>query len=265
VGLVEVGDVERLRRIVEAAASVTVLTGAGISTDSGIPDFRGPQGLWTKNPGAQRLFTLDAYLADPAIRREAWKRRASHPAHAALPNDGHRAIVALERSARLRALLTQNIDGLHQAAGSDPDLVVELHGSLQQTECLSCGVHGSMDEALARHAAGEADPACTGCGGITKAATISFGQQLRPDVIRAAAAAARQCEVFLAAGSSLTVQPAAGLCSVAVEAGARLVVANAQPTPYDELALDSGGLLLRTGLGELLPAALGGLLQPAAG
>jgi NAD-dependent deacetylase len=232
-----------------AASQVSVLTGAGISTESGIPDFRGPQGVWTRNPAAQAMFTLDNYLADPAVRELAWRNRLDHPAWDARPNSGHRALVTVERSGRLRAIVTQNIDGLHQRAGSDPALVIEIHGTLFEVECLSCGRRTSMRENLDRVRAGEADPACLACGGIQKAATISFGQALDVDVLRAAQLAARQCDVLLAVGTTLQVQPAAGLVDVAVAAGARLVIVNRDPTPYDDLA----SALLREPIGETLP------------
>ena len=232
-----------------AASQVTVLSGAGISTESGIPDFRGPQGLWTRNPAAQAMFTLDNYLADPAVRELAWRNRLTHPAWEARPNAGHRALVALERSGRLRAIVTQNIDGLHQRAGNDPARVIEIHGTLFDVECLSCGRSTSMRDNLDRVESGEPDPACLVCGGIQKAATISFGQALKVDVLRAAQRAAQQCEVLLAVGTTLQVQPAAGLAEIAVAAGARLVIVNRDPTPYDDLA----SALLREPIGETLP------------
>jgi NAD-dependent deacetylase len=207
---------------------VSALTGAGVSTDSGIPDFRGPQGVWTRDPAAQALSRIEHYVADPGLRRRAWRNRLGHPAWTARPNAAHLALRDLERAGRLRAVVTQNIDGLHQRAGSSPERVIELH---------------------ARVEAGEEDPACPDCGGIMKSATISFGQRLRAEVLAAAVAAARDCDLFIAAGSSLTVQPAAGLCAEAAGNGARLVVANAQPTPYDEMA----DLVIREPLSEALP------------
>ena len=249
-------DVEEIAVWVRAAgpAGVTVLTGAGISTESGIPDFRGPDGVFTRDPGAQRLFDLDSYLADPQVRVAAWRRRREHPAWSARPNAGHRALVDLERSGRLATVVTQNIDGLHQRAGQDPRLVVEIHGSLLEVECLSCGWRGPTEETLARVAAGEADPRCLVCGGILKTATISFGQALRPEVLAAAVQAARGRDLFLAVGTSLTVRPAASLVDVAVGAGARLVVVNAEPTPYDGVA----AACLRGPIGEVLPALVDG-------
>jgi NAD-dependent deacetylase len=237
------------------AARIVALTGAGISTDSGIPDFRGPAGVWTRDPAAAKLVTLDAYLADPQVRRRAWRGRRDHPAWSAEPNPAHHALVGLERTGRLRAIVTQNIDGLHQRAGSDPDRVIEVHGTLFAVECLSCADRTTMVDALARVEAGEADPDCLRCGGILKSATISFGQQLDRRTLSRALAVAADADVFLAVGTSLTVQPAAGLVEVAAGAGARVVIVNASPTPYDELA----DAVLREPIGEVLPALLGGL------
>jgi NAD-dependent deacetylase len=237
------------------AARVTVLTGAGVSTESGIPDFRGPQGLWTKDPGASRLFDLDAYRSDPALRERAWANRRDHPAWTARPNAGHAALVDLERSGRLVALITQNIDGLHQRAGHDPARVLEIHGSIHEVECLTCGRREPTPAVIERVDAGEVDPPCRACGGLLKTATISFGQALDRDVLAACLAAARAAEVFLAIGSSLTVQPAASLAAVAVRAGAVLVVVNAQPTPYDGLA----AAVLREPIGQVLPRLVSGL------
>ncbi len=248
-------SVDRARAWLAAADTVTVLTGAGVSTDSGIPDFRGPQGVWTRNPEAARISTLSAYLSDPDLRRQAWRNRRDHPAWQARPSAGHRALVALERSGRLRALVTQNIDELHQRAGSDPDRVIELHGTLFGVQCMSCPDRTSMAEALDRVAAGEPDPACRQCGGILKSATVSFGQRLDQQVLERAAAAAADCDVFLAVGTSLTVHPAAGLVNVAARVGARIVIVNAGATPYDQLADE----VIDGPIGEVLPALVAGL------
>ena len=232
-----------------AARQITVLTGAGISTDSGIPDFRGPQGVWTRDPEAEKLSTLQYYVADPVIRRRAWRERLHHPAWTASPNAGHAALVELERQGRLRALVTQNIDGLHQRAGSSPGRVIEIHGTVHGVTCLTCGDRTTMRSALDRVEAGEDDPDCRHCGGILKSATISFGQQLEEAVVDAAVRAAADCDVFLAVGTSLTVHPAAGLTDVAAARGARVVVVNAQPTPYDDVA----DLVVREPIGRALP------------
>jgi NAD-dependent deacetylase len=226
-----------------------VLTGAGISTDSGIPDFRGPHGLWTRDPTAEKLSDIRYYMSDPAVRVAAWKSRLDHPAWTARPNAGHRALAELERKGYLHTLVTQNIDGLHQAAGSTPTAVVEVHGTIHEVMCMACGERAPMERALARVRAGEDDPPCRSCGGILKSATISFGQSLVPEVLERAFAAARSCDVFLAVGTSLTVYPVAHLPEEALAAGARLVVVNAQPTPYDGVA----SAVFAEPIGDVLP------------
>ncbi len=248
-------DVAVVRSWVETARAVVVLTGAGISTDSGIPDFRGPQGLWTRDPSAQRLFDLESYRRDVEVRRRAWATRLAHPAWSARPNDGHRALIDLERAGRLLAVITQNIDGLHQRAGQDPDLVLEIHGTIHEVACLSCPWRGPTAQTLARVEAGDPDPACLVCGGVLKTATISFGQALDPLMLRECRRAAAACELFLAVGTSLRVHPAASLAVAAAEAGARLVVVNAEPTPYDGRA----DACLRQPIGEVLPLLVAGL------
>ncbi len=252
---VPVDDVPAVAGWLRAATAVTVLTGAGISTDSGIPDFRGPQGVRTRNPAAQRMSDIRAYLADPEVRRLAWRSRQDSPAWAARPNAGHRALVALEHSGRLRALVTQNIDELHQRAGSDPGRVLELHGTMFTAVCLGCDDRGPMADVLARVAAGADDPPCLHCGGVLKSATISFGQSLDPAVLTAAGEAAAASDLFLAVGSSLTVHPAAGLVEVAAAAGARVVIVNAEPTRYDRLA----AAVLRGPISQVLPALVSDL------
>jgi len=230
--------------------AITALTGAGISTDSGIPDFRGPNGVWTRDPSAMRTVSLDAYLADPEVRRRAWQSRRDHPVWTASPNAGHRALVELERAGVLRAIVTQNIDGLHQRAGSDPSRVIEVHGTIHEVVCMSCGDRTSMSSALARVDGGEPDPACLLCGGVLKSATISFGQSLDRDTVTRAVRAVRESDLLLVVGTSLQVQPVASLVDVALAAGARIVIVNAQPTPYDEVA----DAVLREPIGEVLPA-----------
>lgn len=237
------------RELVLAARRITALTGAGISTDSGIPDFRGPQGVWTKDPAAERTSTLRDYLSDPEVRRQSWQNRLASPAWTAQANPGHLALVELERQGRLRALVTQNIDGLHQQAGSDPDLVLELHGTMWRVRCWSCGQEGPMEPALERVRAGDPDPHCEVCGGVLKSATISFGQSLDAAVLERAEDAAAACDLLLAVGSTLTVHPAAGLVPLAARAGATVVVVNAQPTPYDQLA----AAVVREPISETLP------------
>jgi len=230
--------------------TVSVLTGAGISTDSGIRDFRGPNGVWTLDPAAEKLFTIQNYLADPDIRRRSWLARRENPAWGAEPNAGHQAIVELERRGALGAVITQNIDRLHQKAGSSPDRVIEVHGNMVDALCWDCGARSATADALARLDAGEDDPACLVCGGILKTATIMFGQSLVPEVLDAAAVAARECDVFVAVGTTLQVHPVAGLCDVAVRNGAELIIVNRDPTPYDGLATR----VLRDPISEALPA-----------
>jgi len=245
-----VDNFDRARQLTESARRITALTGAGISTDSGIPDFRGPNGVWTKNPGAEKTATLRHYLADPEIRRAAWRNRLDSPTWSAQPNAGHRALVTLEQQGRLRAVVTQNIDELHQRAGNAPELVVELHGTMRFVVCWGCGERAPMERALDRLRAGEDDPHCHSCGGILKSDTISFGQALDPVVLAAAEAAVADCDLLVAIGSTLTVYPAAGLVPLAKRTGASVIILNAQPTPFDDLA----DAVLRGPIGELLPA-----------
>ncbi|MET9628810.1 Sir2 family NAD-dependent protein deacetylase [Lentzea sp. NPDC006480] len=237
------------RALVASAHRITVLTGAGVSTDSGIPDFRGPDGLWTRDADVGRASSLETYLSDPEARRLAWRLRLDSPVWTAKPNAAHKALVELERSGRLRTVVTQNIDGLHQKAGSDPHRVLELHGTLHATVCLGCGATGPMREALKRVADGDPEPECLRCGGILKSATISFGQELDGEVLRRARLAALDCDVLLVAGTSLSVQPAAGLVPLAARAGAQVIICNAEPTPYDSLA----AVVLHEPVGEVLP------------
>jgi NAD-dependent deacetylase len=243
-------SVEQARSLLANASRIVALTGAGISTESGIPDFRGPNGLWTRDPAAEKLFDLRSYLSDPEIRRRSWQARAEHTAWRAEPNAAHRALVDLERTGRLHAVVTQNIDGLHQRAGSSPDLVIELHGTMFDTMCLTCADRRPMREALDRVATGEIDPPCLVCGGILKSATISFGQSLDVTLLTRARNAAQSCDLLLVAGSSLTVQPAAGLVGLAARAGATIIVCNGSETPYDGMA----AVILRERLGATLPA-----------
>jgi NAD-dependent protein deacetylases, SIR2 family len=231
------------------AQAIVILTGAGLSTESGIPDFRGPQGIWTKNPAAEKTANLEYYVADPEIRKVAWQNRLRSEMWNAEPNDGHRALVELARIAHVHTLITQNIDGLHQAAGSDPASIVEIHGTVHFAKCLACGWRGPMAETLERVRAGEEDPACLECGGILKSATISFGENLVPADLERSQRAAARADLFLALGTSLGVYPAAALPEIAVRNGARLVIFNGQETPFDEYA----DAVSRQPLGEILP------------
>jgi NAD-dependent deacetylase len=245
--------VARARQLVDDASAITVLTGAGISTDSGIPDFRGPDGVWTKDPAAEKRATLSHYLADSEVRAAAWQHRLTAGFWTAEPNDGHRALVALERRGKLHTLVTQNVDGLHLAAGSDPARVVEIHGTVHAVECLDCGERAPMERALARVRAGEADPPCRTCGGILKSATISFGQTLRDGDLRRAEIAAISCDLVLAIGSTLSVYPAAGVVPLALRNGAALVIVNLEPTDMDSLA----DVVVRESISTALPVICG--------
>jgi NAD-dependent deacetylase len=261
----ESDGLKRARQILAASSQVVVLTGAGISTDSGIPDFRGPNGIWTKDPGAEKMATLQAYMADPDVRRRAWRHRLESPTWEAKPNAGHRALVELERRGVLHTLVTQNVDGLHQAAGSDPERIVEIHGTMRQVVCTSCGTHTPMPDVLERVRAGEDDPACTAasgdttCGGILKSATISFGQNLVAEDLVRAEQAARACDLLLAVGSTLSVYPAAGLVPNAHLSGARVIIVNAEPTEYDAIAH-----VVRGPISVVLPALVEAMNAPRA-
>lgn len=235
--------------LIDAAETVCVLTGAGISTDSGIPDFRGPNGVWTKDPAAEKLFTLDNYMSDREVRKLAWRNRSEHPVWRAQPTAGHLALVDLEELGRLDTLITQNIDGLHQAAGTSPEKLIEIHGTLREVVCMSCNARFPMENALERVRAGEEDPHCHDCRGILKSATISFGQSLVAEDLARARRAASGCDVFLAVGTSLTVAPVSYLPWFALETRASLVIVNAEPTPLDNQA----AAVIRDPIGEALP------------
>ena len=247
--------IDLVRTWVSSSARIVALTGAGISTESGVPDFRGPQGVWTTNPKAERLSNIHYYMSDPEVRRLAWQQRLDHPAWHAEPNAGHRALAELERAGRLHALITQNIDGLHQKAGNSPDTVIEVHGTVREYMCMSCGSRGPMPVVLERVRAGEADPPCLDCGGILKSATISFGQQLVPEVIDRAMRAAGEADLFLAVGSTLQVYPVAGAVPRAKAAGARVVIINAEPTRFDDIA----DAVIQQRIGDVLPAVCGAI------
>lgn len=234
---------------IAAAERVVVLTGAGISTDSGIPDFRGPNGVWTKNPAAEKASNLRFYLSEPEVRRAAWRNRLDNPLWTAEPNRGHAALVELQRRRKLHALVTQNIDELHQSSGIDPDLVVEVHGTARWTRCWECGDRRPMRETLDRVRAGEADPPCLVCGGILKSDTISFGQALDEEVIGRAHLASEECDVMLAVGSTLSVYPAANCVPIARMAGATVIILNGEPTAMDHHAHH----VLLGRIGDLLP------------
>lgn len=245
-------DWEHARRLVADATRLSVLTGAGISTDSGIADFRGPKGVWTTNPGAEKLSTLEHYLESAETRRRAWQARLSSPVWEARPNAGHDALVALERAGRLHTLVTQNIDGLHVEAGHDPALVVEVHGNARRVRCWDCAAEAPMDSALARVRAGEDDPACRDCGGILKSTTVLFGESLPDGAMERAVEAAVEADLLLAVGTMLSVYPVASMVHVAERAGTPVVVVNGQPTELDHLA----DVVLLGSISEVLPPLL---------
>ena len=245
--------IQEARSWVDAAKRVVVLTGAGISTDSGIPDFRGPQGLWTRNPLAEKMSNIHYYLADREVRKLAWQNRTASPAWIARPNPGHLALVHLEKIGKLHALITQNIDELHQVAGNSADKVIEVHGSMRRFMCWGCGMRGPMQLVLERVRNGEEDPPCRDCGGILKSDTISFGQQLVPEVIDQAMRVAAEADVFVAVGSTLQVYPVASAVDIARTAGAKVIIVNAQPTAFDDVA----DAVLPGSISEILPAILG--------
>jgi NAD-dependent deacetylase len=235
--------------LVGTARRITVLTGAGVSTDSGIPDYRGRNGLWTRDPGAQRYVDFGRYRDDSALRRESWQRRVAHPALSAEPNAAHLALASLYRDGRLHTLLTQNVDDLHQKSGVPDTLVIQLHGTMHRTECLGCAERRPMAEALDRVRGGEPDPCCRTCGGILKSATVFFGQPLDAALLARAAESACDCDLFMAVGTSLQVQPVASLVGMAAREGVPVVIVNDAPTPYDEIA----AAVVREPIGLALP------------
>ncbi|MGP4044639.1 SIR2 family NAD-dependent protein deacylase [Streptomyces sp. 2A115] len=231
---------------------VAILSGAGISTDSGIPDYRGPNGLWQRDPEAQKLVTYEYYMGDPEIRRRSWQMRRKNRTLQAEPNAAHRAVAELERAGVPVRVITQNVDGLHQLAGMPARKVLELHGTARTVMCTGCRVKAPMEDALARVAAGEDDPPCLECGGILKSATVMFGERLDPVVLGEAVAITKACQVFIAVGTSLQVQPAAGLAGLAADHGARLIIVNAESTPYDDRADEVVQQPISSALPELL-------------
>ena len=249
----ELDAIEAARALIGSAKRIVVLTGAGISTESGIPDYRGPQGVWTKNPAAEKMATLQNYVSDPELRKLAWQRRLQSETWNAQPNVGHRAVVELERQGKLHTLITQNIDGLHQRAGSSAERIVEIHGTIHEVMCLQCDERAPMQRALDRVRAGEEDPPCRSCGGMLKSATISFGQSLVQEDLMRADRAARACDLLLAIGSTLAVYPIAAVVPLAKRSGARLVIVNGDPTEMDELA----DVVVRGRIGEVLPQLIG--------
>lgn len=241
------------------SATVVVLTGAGVSTASGIPDFRGPEGVWTKNPAAERLSNIDAFTSSTEVRQAAWQRLLLGRDVAVQPNPAHRALVAFERSGKLKALITQNIDGLHVAAGSDPDLVIEVHGNSRTTRCLRCGTETPTAEVLEQVAAGDLDPHCHAviqnaeCAGLLKTAVVSFGQPLPQREFARAEYLAKQSDLLICLGSTLAVRPVSDLVPKALSRGSRLLIINAEPTQYD----DEADVVVRGDIPSVLGQVLG--------
>jgi NAD-dependent deacetylase len=241
--------IEAVAKWIDEAKRVVVLTGAGISTDSGIPDFRGPQGIWTKNPEAEKMSNIQYYVADREVRKKAWRYRMENRMWMREPNPGHYSCLRLEQREKLLMVITQNVDGLHLKAGTSPGRLVEIHGTMREVVCLDCSERAPIERALARVEAGEEDPPCRSCGGILKTATISFGQGLVQRDMERARQAAFGCDLMLAVGSTLSVYPIAGVVPVAKENGARIVIVNAEPTAMDNLA----DAVLRGSISAILP------------
>lgn len=242
------------------ATRVAVLSGAGISTGSGIPDYRGPDGVWTRDPSAAAAFTLDTYLRDPATRARFWQTYVDHAAWDAEPNPAHDALARLDRAGVAVRVLTQNIDAMHQRAGLADRKVLELHGTMRTTSCTRCEARIPTEQVRERVRAGDHDPRCAGCGGVLKLDTVLFGERLNPAVVGNAVAIASATPLLLAVGTSLLVEPAAELCRVAVDAGAHLVIINRDPTPYDDLATD----VLRTDITQTVPSLVDQLIHARA-
>ena len=245
-------EVRVARRWINAATRIVGFTGAGISTESGIPDFRSPNGVWARN----RIVDFQEFVSSEEGRVEYWRQKvASWPAmRAARPNAGHYAFVELHRQGKLSALVTQNIERLHQRSGLPSEMVFELHGTTTEAVCLSCEDRITSDAACERVHGGEKAPRCRLCGGFLKPATISFGQSMPWSVVAKATRAAEDCDLMLAVGSSLVVEPAASIPRIAKQAGARLVIVNRDETALDNLA----DLVVRGEIGTVLPAVVRG-------
>ncbi len=237
---------------IREASRIVGFTGAGISTESGVPDFRSPNGVWARN----RIVTYQEFVSSEAGRVEYWRQKVeAWPAmRLARPNAGHRAFVELHRRQQLLAVVTQNIERLHQRSGLPHKLVHELHGTTTEAVCLDCGDRITSDEACQRVAAGEKAPRCRLCGGLLKPATISFGQSMPAAVMAEAESAAERCDLMLAVGSSLVVEPAASIPRYAKQSGARLVIVNREETALDGIA----DLVIRGEIGAVLPALVAG-------
>ncbi|MBW2382872.1 MAG: NAD-dependent deacetylase [Deltaproteobacteria bacterium] len=247
-------SIARARALIEGARRIVVLTGAGISTDSGIADFRGPQGLWTKNPEAEKMANIRYYMTDPEVRKRSWQIKLAGAEQERRPNAGHYALLELEKRDQLHTLITQNVDGLHVEAGMNPDRVIEIHGTLREVVCMQCDQRAPMESALERVRAGESDPPCRSCGGILKSATISFGQGLVAEDLANSEVAAKECDLMFAIGTTLGVYPIAGVVPIAHECGGSVIILNAEATEMDRLA----DVNLRGSISEVLPRVVGG-------
>ena len=247
-------DIDVVGGWMAGASRIVVLTGAGISTDSGIPDYRGPNGVWTKNPKAEKTSDIRWYLTDPEVRRIAWQNRLRSPAWTAEPNVGHDSIRRLHGTGRVLAVVTQNIDELHQRSGIPASDVVEVHGTIHRSVCWDCGDVRPMPEVLERVRAGDPDPSCTRCRGILKSDTISFGQSLDPGVIGRAMRTAETADLLLAVGTTLAVGPVNQMVPAAKAAGARVVIVNGAPTAMDHFAHE----VLQGSISEILPRLVQG-------
>jgi NAD-dependent deacetylase len=250
-------DIHEISRWIANAGRIVGFSGAGISTESGIPDFRTPGGIWSTN----RIIDFEEYCSSRSARVESWKQKfAIWPAmRDAQPNAGHHAFVELERQGKLIAMITQNIDGLHQRAGQSSDLMIELHGTMVDAQCLTCGDRTPMDVVLDRVSSGDESPECHDCGGLLKPATISFGQAMPAREMERAMGACMECDLLIAVGSSLVVHPAAALPLLAKHHGARLVIVNRTATPLDDMA----DAVVRDEIGAVMPVlACVGLCWP---
>ena len=243
-------DIQELRRLIAEANRIVAFTGAGISTESGIPDFRGPQGLWKR----VKPTDFSDFVRSEEVRREAWRRRfsGSNSMEGAEPNAGHLAVAALFRMGKLARVITQNVDGLHQKAGVPDEYVIQLHGNANYAVCLSCNKRYELDQVRAMFLPDETVPCCDDCGGIIKTATISFGQPMPVIAMERAEAAVLDCDLFIVMGSSLVVYPAAAFPRLARENGARLVIVNNEPTDLDPFC----DLVLHRAIGETMSAAV---------
>lgn len=245
------GQIAELRRMIEASRRAVVFTGAGISTDSGIPDYRSPGGIWTK----YKPVDFHDFMGSEEMRREYWRRKLATDTlvSQAEPNRGHRAVAELFRQGKASAIITQNVDGLHQKSGVAPDRVIELHGNTTYAHCLECGERYELAPIKQAFLKDETLPQCRNCGGIVKTATISFGQPMPEEEMRRAEEETLGSDLFLAIGSSLVVYPAADFPALAKRNGARLVIVNREATPLDGLA----DLALNLEIGPTLGAAVG--------